>query len=58
MSITLKDERKFWNAIYQDDNGRYFYWRSGVRIYGFNPEPSRDYVCFTCGRLCECKENL
>ena len=54
--VTLEQERYHHGATFQDEQGHYFLWRSGVKIYGYGTTFGGSYVCFTCGHLCECGE--
>ena len=59
---TLEDERVYWEATQQDGDGRYYRLKPdgdrNVRVYGYTTSFAGLYVCFTCGHVCECGDDI
>ena len=58
---TLEQERELRDATRQTTSGRYYALipdgDRNTRAYGYHTHFSGAYVCYTCGHLCECKNN-
>jgi hypothetical protein len=58
----MRDGREVDGATYQDDDGRYYAIaqdehnnQTGRQIYGFSAWFTGEYVCYTCGHVCDCE---
>jgi hypothetical protein len=58
----MRDRREVDGATYQDDDGRYYAIaqdehnnQTGRQIYGFSAWFTGEYVCYTCGHVCDCE---
>jgi len=55
---TLEQTREL-DGAKLDDEGRYYVERDpGVYAYGYRTHFGGLYVCYTCGHLCECGEEV
>ena len=59
--VTLEDTRRIDGAERQTTDGRYYRLKPdgdrNVRVYGYLTPFGKQYVCYTCGHLCECEES-